>query len=57
METKGTDLFGELPPPQQAKIKCGEAHFAALADDGIKFKAPVASYKHFDDIVNKEMGK
>lgn len=57
VETKGTDLFGELPPPQQAKIKCGEAHFAALADDGIKFKAPVASYKHFDDIVNKEMGK
>ena len=41
VETKGTDLFGELPPPQQAKIKCGEAHFAALADAGNKFKAPV----------------
>ena len=57
VETKGTDLFGELPPPQQAKIKCGEAHFAALADAGIKFKAPVASYDRFDDLVHKEMGK
>jgi len=57
VETKGTDLFGELPPPQQAKIKCGEAHFAALADVGIKFRAPVASYDRFDDLVHKEMGK
>ncbi len=57
VETKGTDLFDELPPPQQAKIKCGEAHFAALADDGIRFRAPIASYDRFDDFVNKEMGK
>lgn len=57
VETKGTDLFGELPPPQQAKIKCGEAHFAALAEDGIRFKAPIASYDRFDDFVNEEMGK
>ena len=52
VETKGTDLFGELPPPQQAKIKCGRAHFAALQDDGIKFVAPVATYDRFDDLVN-----
>jgi type III restriction enzyme len=57
IETKGTDLFGELPPPQQAKIKCGEAHFAALADSGIRFKAPIASYNRFDDFVNQEMGQ
>ncbi|MBQ9776228.1 MAG: DEAD/DEAH box helicase family protein [Lentisphaeria bacterium] len=52
VETKGTDLFGELPPPQQAKIKCGKAHFAALQEDGIKFVAPVATYDRFDDLVN-----
>lgn len=57
VETKGTDLFDELPPPQQAKIKCGEAHFAALAEDGIRFRAPIANYDRFDDFVNKEMGK
>ena len=52
VETKGTNLFGELPPPQQAKIKCGKAHFAALQDDGIKFVAPVATYDRFDNLVN-----
>ena len=52
VETKGTNLFGELPPPQQAKIKCGKAHFAALQDDGIKFIAPVATYDRFDNLVN-----
>ncbi len=52
VETKGTNLFGELPPPQQAKIKCGKAHFAALQDDDIKFVAPVATYDRFDDLVN-----
>lgn len=57
VETKGTDLFDELPPPQQAKIKCGEAHFAALAEDGIRFMSPIANYDRFDDFVNKEMGK
>ena len=57
VETKGTDLFGELPPPQQAKIKCGQAHFAALAEDGIRFKAPIASYDRFDDFVNEEIGR
>lgn len=57
VETKGTDLFGELPPPQQAKIKCGRAHFAALQEDGIVFEAPVASYDRFDDIVNKKIEK
>ena len=54
VETKGTDLFGELPPPQQAKIKCGKAHFAALQDDGIKFIAPVATYDRFDNLVNSK---
>ena len=54
VETKGTDLFGELPPPQQAKIKCGKAHFAALQDDGIKFVAPVATYERFDDLLNSK---
>ena len=57
VETKGTDLFDELPPPQQAKIKCGEAHFAALAEDGIRFMSPIANNDRFDDFVNKEMGK
>ena len=52
VETKGTNLFDELPPPQQAKIKCGEAHFKALQEDGIIFKAPVSSYERFEDIVN-----
>ena len=55
VETKGTDLFGQLPPPQQAKIKCGKAHFAALGDDKITFHAPVASYEHFDDLVNQKI--
>lgn len=54
VETKGTDLFGQLPPPQQAKIKCGEAHFKALGEDTVTFHAPVASYDRFDDLVNQE---
>ena len=54
VETKGTNLFGELPPPQQAKIKCGKAHFAALQEDGIKFVAPVATYERFDDVINNK---
>lgn len=54
VETKGTDLFGELPPPQQAKIKCGQAHFAALREDGVIFEAPVASYDRFDDLVHNK---
>lgn len=54
VETKGTDLFGELPPPQQAKIKCGEAHFSALQENGVVFKAPISSWKRFDDIVNSQ---
>ena len=55
VETKGTDLFGQLPPPQQAKIRCGEAHFAALGKDMVTFHAPVASYDRFDDLVNREI--
>ena len=55
VETKGTDLFGQLPPPQQAKIKCGEAHFAALDRDAVTFHAPIASYERFDDLVNQEL--
>ena len=53
VETKGTDLFGQLPPPQQAKIRCGEAHFAALGKDTVTFHAPIASYDRFDDLVNR----
>lgn len=55
VETKGTDLFGQLPPPQQAKIKCGEAHFAALGRDAVTFHAPIASYERFDDLVNQKL--
>ncbi len=55
VETKGTDLLGQLPLPQQAKIKCGEAHFAALGKDTITFHAPVASYDRFDDLVNRKI--
>ncbi len=57
VETKGTNLFDELPPPQQAKIRCGKAHFAALSGEGIRFQAPIASYGRFDDFVNEEMEK
>ena len=57
LKPRGTNLFGDLLPPQQAKIKCGEGHFAALADTGIRFKAPVASYSRFDDFVNEQMEK
>ena len=57
LETKGTASLGELPPPQQAKIKCGEAHFAALSGEGIKFKAPVVNYNQFDNAVNRELEK
>ena len=55
VETKGTDLFGQLSPPQQAKIKCGEAHFAALGRDAVTFHAPIASYERFDDLVNQKL--
>lgn len=57
VETKGTASLGELPLPQQAKIKCGEAHFAALSGEGIKFKAPVVNYNQFDNAVNRELEK
>lgn len=57
VETKGTDLFDELPPPQQAKIKCGKAHFAALQEDGVNFVAPIATYERFDDLVNSKEKK
>lgn len=57
VETKGTNLFSELPPQQQAKIRCGQAHFAALAEDGILFKGPIHTYDRFDDVVNKEIEK
>ena len=51
VETKGTDLFDQLPPQQQAKIECGRAHFAALGDKNVRFLAPISSYNRFDDIV------
>lgn len=57
VETKGVDLFGQLPPPQQAKIKCGEAHFKAIGEDRVEFFAPVSSYDRFDDLVIKEYNK
>ena len=57
VETKGTDLFGELPPPQQAKIKCGKAHFEALQDKNVRFKGPISCYNTFDDVINQELEK
>lgn len=48
-------ILEKLPPQQQAKIKCGEAHFAALQKNGIMFEAPVASYERFDDLVNNKI--
>lgn len=55
VETKGTDLYGELPPQQKAKIDCGREHFHALIQDGeIQFVAPVASYDRFDDLINQK---
>ena len=57
IETKGMDLFSQLPPPQQAKIKCGEAHFEALGQNNVIFRAPVASYERFDDLVHQQINK
>ncbi|MBI9112747.1 type III restriction-modification system endonuclease [Maridesulfovibrio ferrireducens] len=33
VETKGTPLVGALRSAEQAKIKCGQAHFAAIGND------------------------
>lgn len=55
VETKGTDLFGELPQQQKAKIDCGREHFHALFKNGeVHFAAPVATFEHFDDLVNQK---
>ena len=53
VETKGTNIPEELPTPQQAKIKCGKAHFEAL-DTGVDFAAPVNSFDRFDSIVHRK---
>ena len=45
LETKGNTLVEALRPTESAKIKCGNAHFAALGDD-IHFEA-VDSYERF----------
>lgn len=37
VETKGSLLLGDLRPKEEAKIKCGEAHFLAL-EDGVQYK-------------------
>jgi len=55
VETKGTNLLGDLPAQQQSKIKCGKAHFAALGDNSVKFVAPVATYDEFDNHVQNEI--
>ena len=44
VETKGTDIFSELSPKEQAKIKCARKHFGEVAPD-VVVSAPVKDGK------------
>ena len=47
LETKGTTSLYDLRTPEQLKIQCGKAHFAALEND-VAFPAePVADWREF----------
>jgi len=47
LETKGTTSLFDLRTPEQLKIKCGNAHFAAL-DNGVDFHGePVQDWRAF----------
>jgi len=47
LETKGTTSLFDLCAPEQLKILCGKAHFAALENE-VEFPAePVADWREF----------
>lgn len=50
VETKGTNLLSEVPEEQREKIRCGQAHFAAISADagsGCGYIAPVKDFTSF----------
>jgi len=47
LETKGTTSLYDLRTPEQLKIKCGKAHFAALENDVIFPAMPVVDWREF----------
>lgn len=44
VETKGSEIFGELRPAQQDKIRCARKHFAEVAPEVI-VAAPIKDVK------------
>ncbi len=44
VETKGTDIFSELRPAEQDKIRCARKHFEAIAPE-VVVSAPVKDGK------------
>jgi len=60
VETKGADLFTEVPEEQGAKIKCGRAHFAALSTSGagdFGYIGPVKDFTSFACRVSERYGE
>ena len=47
LETKGTTSMFDLRTPEQLKIKCGRAHFAALENDVTFSGEPAADWRDF----------
>ena len=51
VETKGTNLFNEVPEEQTAKIHCGRMHFHALGADAeggdFAYVGPVKDFPAF----------
>jgi type III restriction enzyme len=47
LETKGTTSLFDLRTPEQLKIKCGKAHFAALENDVTFSGEPVSDWRDF----------
>jgi len=47
LETKGTTSLFDLRTPEQLKIKCGKAHFAALENDVSFSEKPVVDWREF----------
>ncbi len=52
VETKGTPLAGALRSAEQAKIKCGQAHFEAIGN-GVEF-ALANSFERFSEVIAQE---
>ena len=47
LETKGTTSLFDLRNPEQLKIKCGKAHFAALENDMEFSEKPVRDWQAY----------